>query len=277
VLRQQTHRALSNLLNEIDITRRAIDPDQEPSLMMGPADVFGDLQSLEDEFVVVHCDLRQERLSVTTESIELEGVTLGPFEIRIDWSQKLLGYEVIARDPQPAARAPDVTHPHVECRQLCEGAGRLAIQSALCQGRLADFFIVVRQILETYNPHSAHVALDAWFGRDCPDCGGTLDDEDGSRCEECSTDFCGACVESCRVCDALNCDHCQEHCPECEAPVCPGCLTTCVRCNHNLCERCQNARSCSNCRPQESENISTTAASGAAVHSLRVGQTPVSA
>jgi hypothetical protein len=64
-----------------------------------------------------------------------------------------------------------VTHPHVCNGQLCEGDGAAPIKAALGSGRLLDFFVLVGQILETYNDASAHVTLDNWEGRSCNDCG----------------------------------------------------------------------------------------------------------
>ena len=31
-------------------------------------------------------------------------------------------------------------------------------------GRLFDFFVIVRQVLNTYNPHSAYISLEDWDG-----------------------------------------------------------------------------------------------------------------
>ena len=57
---------------------------------------------------------------------------------------------MIALDPSPAASNSETTHPHVQTNQLCEGDGRSAIRHAMREGRLLDFFVLVRQILQTY-------------------------------------------------------------------------------------------------------------------------------
>ncbi|HUT58728.1 MAG TPA: hypothetical protein VNA25_12855, partial [Phycisphaerae bacterium] len=47
-------------------------------------DIYLDLQQAEDEFGDLAYDTKEQTLSVTTEAIKLEGVYLGPFEIRLD-------------------------------------------------------------------------------------------------------------------------------------------------------------------------------------------------
>ena len=49
---------------------------------------------------------------------------------------------------------------------LCEGEGSTAIHKAIAQGSHLDFFTLAKQILETYNPDSAYVALSRWNGLD---------------------------------------------------------------------------------------------------------------
>ena len=105
-----------------------------------------------DEFEAVDIDLGEHELSVTTDRIVLEGINLGSFKIRLDWH--LLGfssaYRVMALDPNPAAKNEDITHPHVQDGNLCEGEGRSAVQAALEECRLYDFFLLVSRLLHTY-------------------------------------------------------------------------------------------------------------------------------
>ena len=131
---------------------------------------------------------------MTTEPIVFDDFYLGPFEIRLSFHDACdtLSYEVLACDPCPAATSDEVTHPHVEANQLCEGDGRPMIRQALQQGNLADFFLIVRQILATYNSASAYVQLDQWAGRDCPDCGYSMNEDELICCSDCETDVCGA-------------------------------------------------------------------------------------
>lgn len=145
-------------------------------------------------FVFLGCP-QEHTVSAVTEEIVLEGVDLGRFEIALKWDK--LGcsqpYAVIALDPNPAASSSDTTHPHVQDGSLCEGDGRMPIRQALRQGRLLDFFIMVRQVLETYNAASAYVSLDQWHGIDCHDCGRLVAGDDRYTCERCEVDVCGDC------------------------------------------------------------------------------------
>ena len=76
-------------------------------------DIYHDVLALHDEFEKVSWDHPQQTLSATTEPIELEGVYLGEFEIRLDWGDLVDGhpsnYRVIAVDAHPASSNDDVT------------------------------------------------------------------------------------------------------------------------------------------------------------------------
>ncbi|MAG93691.1 MAG: hypothetical protein CMJ48_08075 [Planctomycetaceae bacterium] len=271
--RRETRDALSQLLAGIENARTAIDPDRNAPLIMSAAEIYGDLVALHDEFPEVRCDLGRRHLSAVTEPIVLEEVYLGAFEIRLDWGQQPFDYDVIACDPQPPVCSGNVTHPHVECERLCAGEGRSAIQNSLRQGRVADFFLIVRQILKTYNDSSAYVALKHWHRRGCPGCGDALDDEECSECDECGSDFCHACVSDCAGCGSFGCDDCHVKCPACEDFVCRHCLTKCDRCREPLCERCRNAKTCRHCKAREEEQPRALPA----LHTAGVGETAVSA
>ena len=59
-------------------------------------DIYQDLVALRQEFEELDYDLRERRLSVVTEPIVLEGVYLGPFEIRLQWARPMGMYSSIA-------------------------------------------------------------------------------------------------------------------------------------------------------------------------------------
>ena len=70
-----------------------------------------------------------------------------------------------------AAGDEEVTHLHVHDRTLCEEDGRVPIRSALRQGRLCDFFLLVQQVLQTDNAGSAFVRLEDWDSKSCANYG----------------------------------------------------------------------------------------------------------
>ncbi len=192
-------------------------------------EIYDDLVHLEDEFDEVRIDRRNHMLTVRTEPIELEGVDLGPFDIALHWTdigRDFAAYSVIAVDPVKADGDSRVTHPHVRNDVLCEGDGKVPIARALKRGELFEFFILVRQVLRTYDSSSAYQTLDEWFEsecEECTDCGCCLDEDTRYSCERCSSQICSDCSDICDVCNGVFCQQCSDTCSACEEPVCRGC------------------------------------------------------
>jgi hypothetical protein len=111
-------------------------------------------RTLSAEFDEVQIDLTNKCVAVETLPIVLQDIDLGPFRVVLEWTKLRHDrpYQVIALEPNPAAGKSDETHPHVRDDELCEGDGQPSIRQALHQGRILDFFLLVRQILENYNP-----------------------------------------------------------------------------------------------------------------------------
>jgi hypothetical protein len=241
------HRRVEEVHRQLDATRQQITVDGH--------DILRDLVALESEFDGVEIDTKRGKLSVTTDAILLEGIDLGRFEIVLDWNALIepAAYEVIALDPSPAESDAETTHPHVQSNQLCEGEGRVPIRQALAQGRLLDFFVLVRQILHTYNPGSAYVTLDRWNGIDCHDCGRSMVEDDRDRCERCERDVCYECSIGCAKCGCRFCTGCTETCPACEDSYCSSCMQPCAGCNTPFCEECLTDEKCPDCYEAEEE------------------------
>jgi hypothetical protein len=282
----------------IGICRRRLEEAQWHVDAAGPdtaiptqRDVFGDLLALDKEFDEVRIDLKRGMLSVVTEEIVLEGIALGRFEIVLDWN--LLGgslaYEVIALDPNPAASSSDTTHPHVQGNQLCEGDGRTPIRRALAEGRLFDFFLLVRQILQSYNPASAYISLEQWHGIECRDCGRLVDEDDRDCCDECGAETCCDCSIRCRSCEQRFCSECIPKCQGCDESFCISCLSPCAGCGVLFCEECLTDARCSSCRKtdeKEKKDVGAqtsdapsrqTPSAHSPVESVRVGEAAVPA
>ena len=220
--------------------------------------IWLELVQIGQEFEEWKYDVSSQVLSVTTEAIELEEVYLGPFGIELALNMlstpsRWPAYKVIARDPQPAQGNESVTHPHVSDQRLCEGDASAAIRSALQGGRLCDFFILVRQVLQTYNRHSPYVALDRWTGIACSDCGYLTDEDSRYGCERCGNDFCSECSHSCSCCDDSVCAGCSSTCPACDQTVCTGCQRRCAECGDSVCRKCIEDDLCPSCRDQQKE------------------------
>ena len=249
-LRGQADRLLADLSFEVDSARRRSEP--EPSDMPSMADLAKELEQLNEEFGQWDYDRTHHALSVVTEPIELDGLYLGPFRIRLylcDLREARRGqpYDVIATDPRPAASAEHVTHPHVSDDRLCTGDAFASITSSLLSGRICDFFLIVQRVLNTYNPDSPYVKLEDWEGEACSDCGYTMNDENRYWCESCEQNFCSECISGCPCCDTSICVGCLSPCPVCEESVCSACLTRCSECGEPCCVSCLEDELCPSC------------------------------
>jgi hypothetical protein len=209
--------------------------------------------ALYDEFEDVEIDLDKHTLSVTTDRIVLGYIGLGRFEIRLDW--KHLGsscaYRVVALDPNPATKSEDITHPHVQDEQLCEGDGRAAVQVALTECRFYDFFLLISQLLHTYGRGSAYVELDNWDAMPCEDCGDSIDEDRRYHCDRCGSTLCGSCSISCHGCDNGFCSDCLSVCSYCGQNFCSSCLQICSACRKRYCEDCLEAGLCRSCHEEQ--------------------------
>ena len=249
------HRQLETSLRGLEAAKR------RPRHLVSAGDICRNLTALKNEFEALDIDLKAHELSVTTDTIALDDVLLGSFEIRLDWDD--IGrihqpYRVIALDPHPAAKSDEITHPHVQNESLCEGEGRLAIAAALAEGRLYDLFLLVSQVLHTYGQGSAYVELDHWDGIPCDDCGASLSDDDQYYCQSCDSTLCDSCSLCCCGCDNSFCASCLHQCVVCDQEYCSGCLETCPVCRKRFCNDCCKDKMCMTCyeklHPKDSQD-----------------------
>jgi len=284
-IRSRISRNVSQLSHSLELFRLAVNSDdvELPKL----TDIVEDLFQIEREFGSFRFDSSEDAISVITDPITFEDISLGSFEIKlflndIDKISDVSPYKIVAIDPNPADINSDVTHPHVSDEILCEGDGRIPIQKAIQQGRLCDFFMVISQILQTYNHCSPYVSLDNWQGVSCYDCGDAVSCDDSYYCEECEQDYCSSCIASCQICDAIACLGCSVECLDCRNLVCEQCSVECEDCHRKLCEDCVNEeRLCISCQEQrevqENEEQNQEAASESEIFSNSLGETAVHA
>ena len=287
-IRSRISRNLADFSHHFEQFKSTINTDDIK--LPGPGDIVAELLQIEQEFGELKFDLKAGTLSVITEPIELEGFYFGSFEIQLNINEiKRLHsespYRIIALEPNPAGSDDNVTHPHVSLEKLCEGDGYIPIRKAIQQGRLSDFFMIVMQILQTYNPNSPYVALDDWEGTSCYDCGFTVSGDDCYYCEDCERDYCSQCSTYCQICDTTICLGCSFECPDCRKPVCSRCTAVCKECDETLCTDCVNEKGlCQTCedkrKDQENEEQneeSTEPEASPAVQSDSMGETIVHA
>ena len=287
-IRSRLKRDLVDFSHHLDTFKNAI--SKEDAKIPNQRDLVEGLFQLEQEFVEFNIDLDTKSISATTDNIVLKGMHFGLFEIKlfINKIPKLYSespYKIVALDPNPAGADSDVTHPHVSCENLCEGDGIIPIRKAIEQGRLCDFFMIITQILQTYNPDSPYVSLSDWEGVSCYDCGYTVAGDDCYYCDNCQRDYCSSCSTYCQICDSTICLGCSFECPVCNQPVCKNCTAVCSECEETLCQDCINEEGlCNSCHEQRKENQdeeleeeSTTPEAKPAVHPDSMGQTRIPA
>ncbi len=251
--REQFQRALTSALREWSAYRDALLPVPVPAAIPTLREIYADLNSLHSEFETVAIDWDEREIVVQTPPIVLEGIDLGGFEIRLRWSE--LG------EPQPyrvvslaETGDDDVHHPHVQADALCEGEGKVPISRTLAEGRIGDFFLLVQQILHTYNSGSAYVPLSRWFSLECADCGDSVSREESSSCTICEQTTCGYCQRGCARCGDALCSSCADRCTACDEIFCRNCLSTCDACSECCCHSCLRSETCPACLEESEEN-----------------------
>jgi len=244
---------LNDIPHSVSRIRQLTDAPQKeiPKL----SSLVDELNQVQEEFGSLELDNAESTISVITEPITLDDVYLGPFRIQLELKKFSELYQnspycVIALSPNPAATDETVTHPHVSNEKLCEGDGCVTIRTALEQGRLCDFFTMVRSILNTYNPDSPYVSLDDWSGEPCYDCGYVASRDDTYYCYSCEHDFCSQCSTYCRFCEETVCLGCSAECPHCEEMVCQKCIRRCTECEELCCKSCLEENVCPNCKEE---------------------------
>ncbi|MEX2389234.1 MAG: hypothetical protein WD534_15255 [Phycisphaeraceae bacterium] len=249
-IRPQMLRNLNELVRTLESVHRHLAHPPPPVPAM--RELLAEIEAIEDEFGELIVELEHAVIKVRTESIELEGLYLGPFEIQLflhDLAQSdgHAAYAVVALDPRPAAGDDRVVHPHVSDDRLCTGEATTSINRALASGRLCDFFLLVTNVLKTYNPDSPYVPIDQWDGEPCHDCGYRMHEENRGLCEQCERDFCDECMGFCRHCETSICHGCMGTCDGCGEGVCDECVRRCEHCSDHFCPTCMTGALCAGC------------------------------
>jgi hypothetical protein len=225
--------------------------DSPPKVAPSYRELTAEIVQLHEEFEEVSIDWKHKSLIVQTDWIELQDVELGRFRICLHW-QRLVSkatidcIEIMPLDPNPSASNDNIPHPHVRDGVLCTGEAALPLHKALEQGRLVDAFCLIRSVLQTYNPDSAHARLEQWSsGYSCWNCSCEMSEEERCYCDGCDQDMCEDCVSSCKHCDRIRCSSCQGTCEVCKEHCCRRCLTVSASAKLSCCKDC--LRECTRC------------------------------
>lgn len=192
--------------------------------------ICAELEQLQNEFKESDFNLDTVTVSVITSPITLEGIYLGPFRIQLNIDKISSGapadcFDVIAMEPHPAADSPHVTHPHVSAERLCTGDATAPLSKALMSGRLCDFFLLIRSVLNAYNSDSPYVPLKEWEGEyhECYDCGLHIQPNESYRCPSCNRWFCKDCITTFPCCDLQICSLCLQDMKHIDRTRCDDC------------------------------------------------------
>ena len=250
---------------ELMVSRLANDLTPRASRHATAHEILSELREIEEEFGDVRYDKRSRFLCATTESITLEGLDLGRFDIRIDLAlvaadsdeNKL---EVIALEPNPCALDDLIVHPHVNDGRVCLGDATEPLRKALREHRIADAFQIVAAVLRTYGSDSPYCAIESWNGRACDDCGVIASEDASFYCELCDKCFCDDCIGGCRDCGESMCLGCLSSCAICDDRICADCQSFCDGCGELACASCLENELCPSClEDSEKEEIENDA------------------
>lgn len=199
---------------------------EEPTL----TSIRAELEQIQNEFHGFDFNLNPATVSVIMGPVTLEDIYLGSFRVQLDISrisslEPADCFDVIALEPHPSPDNPSVTHPHVSGQKLCTGNATAPLSEARRTGRLCDFFLLIRSVLDTYNPDSPFVPLGNWECQYdiCYDCGARVPQDESRKCPLCSRLFCENCINTF---------------PCCEMQICSLCLKDVKYVNQDKCKNC---------------------------------------
>lgn len=216
-----------------------------------------ELLAMDKDFSNVRFDPVKREIRADTERIVLKHqkvqVDFGEFQIVFRWPSHPEGvdkegcerfFTAKALQPHCAASNPTASHPHVFGVEICMGDGIQPIRNAFLEGRICDAFLLVRQILRTYNPGGPYVPLEKWDNEENEEEG----DPEEQMCPACEEHSSGEFVR-CRACGDHVCDDCISRCGSCRNQICGGCSDTCENgdCGETVCSDCRvRCGSCDN-------------------------------
>lgn len=181
-------------------------------------DILREILALRKIFDHVEYDPKRKILFVKTKPVVLEydgyRVELGKFQINLlagHLSEFNSPFRIVALEPKPAYGDSGITHPHIRDNVLCEGAGKGAINNAIFQGRICDFFEIVNQTINTYSARSPYVAISEWTYIKCAQCGNKMYERNAIECETCHAKICPGCLRTCRCCAKNKCSGCVKN------------------------------------------------------------------
>jgi hypothetical protein len=226
--------------------------DQVPPDVRSLSDILQDLQQIRRDYGEFDYFSDEHMLAVTTPKITLQDLDLGRF--RIEFNILSLGrrarksfYEIRTLDLRCAASNGGVCHPHVLFGHLNAREFAEPIRNAKLSGCITDFFSLIVQALQTYDPSTAYVKIDDWHKAFYSQCHAELPESEHLFCEGCDEYCCQGCQVQCPDCGKRVCQDCQSVCHLCGGILCSHCISTCALCGAGTCQKCLQAGLCPSC------------------------------
>jgi hypothetical protein len=181
----------------IDTQRRNKIIKQIQKMETSRADIMENLVALEKHYGTVKL-LNDHILEVTTKPIVLEdefghAVNFGEMKISYDVASVLRKIHVCPYGDGVYESDGDYFHPHVGSgNDVCLGAAEEPIANAHKRNALFDIFIIIEEVLKTYNSKSPYATLGNWNGIACDHCGSYT--EIVNKCTICGDEVCNECA-----------------------------------------------------------------------------------
>jgi len=227
--------------------------DEKPTLRDAYQEVKAFLENNPE--VVIDFQPAETYLIFRTHDIFLENRDFGRYDIRLELSHlwRVGGewsYSIIPRDRALAEcpAEPEVCHPHVKNRKLCEGEAQTAIASAMANCQVSDFFYLIVDTLDSYDPTNAYAKLGEWDYVICIECGGSFHIDDMYSCTKCDEWVCPGDSAACRECCEVFCASHLTSCGKCIGPLCEDCADACYLCGREMCPSCADSYTCALCK-----------------------------
>jgi hypothetical protein len=186
-----------------------------------------------------------DTLTVEMGPFIIKDVNFGNFQVKLHVTECYrISYNICAHayavTPNYSPGDSECTHPHVRNGDVCIGNGATPLNNAATEGRLQDYFEIVRSVLSTYNDADPYMKIIAWTGKRCRSCNRHYEPEDRNnlKCTICKIQYCSYCTRQCCSASELTCFSCVPNnfkCKYCGASLCAECLKICERCNKRLC------------------------------------------
>lgn len=212
--------------------------------------VSDELRCLELEYDAI---IENNCITCVSDEVVLSDYNFGTYTIMLPYEVNVINDIIVRPNSDKSISEVDdlISHPHVSNGHICLGEAEKLVNRAIFEGRFCDMFQIIKSVLNTYNPKSPYLVIEAWTGACCDNCGDSFVPTNDTQCDNCDNYYCEDCSGYCNGCNSHICLCKVVEC-SCGGDVCFDCLTECG-CGVSLCHDCCNyceycgLYSCSDC------------------------------